>query len=213
MTGALFAVFTALFALNMYFGWITPENLEAWLSAIQNSPDAALWLTAAIILVLSIDSVLTVPTLTTVALAGFFLGPIQGGLVASIGLMSAGSICFFGSRYGGSNLFRRMVDGEEAERLGEWFHRSGGLALILSRALPMFPEVLSVLAGLSGIRAALYYLYFGLGSIPYAFLVAWAGSESSLQDPWRVLAIGVGIPAVAWLVYYTTGLRRAKSSA
>lgn len=212
LTGGLFAAFTSLFGLNMYFGWITPQNLEAWLTAIQNSREASIWLAGAVILVLSIDSVLTVPTLTTVALSGFFLGPLYGGLIASVGLMAAGSICFFGSRYGGTQLFRRMIANDEAERLAEWFHRSGGLALILSRALPMFPEVLSVLAGVSGIRAALYYLYFGLGSVPYAFLVAWAGSESTLQNPWPVLAIGVGVPAVAWLVYYTTGLRRAQAA-
>ncbi|MEQ9362778.1 MAG: VTT domain-containing protein [Leptospirales bacterium] len=211
LTGGLFGLFTFLFALNLGFGWITPENLEAWLRTIRDSRDAGLWLAGAVILVLSIDSVLTVPTLTTVALSGFFLGPIYGGLVASVGLMAAGSICFFGSRYGGTNLFRKMIAGDEAARLADWFHRSGGLALILSRALPMFPEVLSVLAGVSGIRASLYYLYFALGSVPYAFLVAWAGSESTLRNPWPVLAIGVGVPAVAWLVYYTMGRRRAGS--
>lgn len=209
MTGGLFALFSSLFALNLYFGWITPENLQAWLTTLQNSRDAGFWITWAVILLLSIDSILTVPTLTTVALAGFFLGPLHGGLVASVGLMLAGSICFFGSRYGGTGLFQKMIAGEEAQRLADWFHRTGGLALILSRALPMFPEVLSVLAGVSGIRASLYFLYFGLGSIPYAFLVAWAGSESTLNSPWPVLTIGIGVPAVAWLVWY--GARRLKA--
>lgn len=229
LTAGLFAAFTSLFLFNLYFGWITPDRLEAWFTTLQTTPEARLWIALAVIAVLSIDSVLTVPTLTTVALAGYFLGPLTGGVCASIGMLLAGSICYYGARLSSGNnaqdtdssamsaasgdiqaggIFAKILSGKEVERLAEWFHKSGGLALILSRALPMFPEVLSCLAGVSRLPAARFYLYYGLGTVPYGFLVAYAGSASSLDNPWPVLAIGLGIPAIAWLVYYLRGLRR-----
>lgn len=229
LTAGLFAAFTSLFLFNLYSGWITPDRLERWFTELQARPEARLWLALAVIAVLSIDSVLTVPTLTTVALAGYCLGPLTGGLCASVGMLLAGSICYYGARWSnrsqsnsstGPNekdekadgIFQKILSGSEVERLAEWFHRSGGLALILSRALPMFPEVLSCLAGVSRLPAARFYLYYGLGTVPYGFLVAYAGSASSRANPWPVLAIGLGIPAMAYLVYYLRGLRSSRRS-
>ncbi len=220
LTAGLFAAFTSLFLLNLYFGWITPDRLERWFTELHTRPEARLWLALAVIAVLSIDSVLTVPTLTTVALAGYFLGPVTGGLCASVGMLMAGSICYYGARWSNgrgssdgeltkaNGIFQKILSGKEVERLAEWFHKSGGLALILSRALPMFPEVLSCLAGVSRLPAPRFYLYYALGTVPYGFLVAYAGSASSLENPWPVLAIGLGVPAIAWLIYYLRGLRR-----
>ena len=206
----LVGVFSTSFILNLHFQWITVESVRETLEALRASPHAALWIALVVIAVLSIDSVLAVPTITTIVLAGYFLGPVQGGTSASIGILIAGSICFWGSRLGGERFLRKIVAEDEARRLRVWFENSGGLALLLSRALPMLPEVLSCLAGMSGMKAARYYLLFALGNVPFAFLAAYAGSRSSLDKPWPALVVGMGVPAVAYLIWFLLGRRRTE---
>lgn len=198
----LIAIFSTSFALNLYFGWITADTVRASMEALRESPDAVLWIVLIVIAVLAIDSLLAVPTITTIVLAGYFLGPLVGGAAAALGVMLAGCICFFGSRFGGDRIFRAIVSPEEGARLQAWFESSGALALLLSRSLPMLPEVLSCVAGMSGMRALRYLTLFALGNIPFVFLAAWAGSQSSLEKPWPALIVGMGLPAIAWLVYY-----------
>lgn len=150
----LFAVFQTLFFANYTFGWITVDNVRALLASMQSAPP--LWIALLVIGLLTVDSVLAVPTTATAILAGYFLGTLAGGAATSVGLMFAGSICFYGSRYGGDRLIRLIVPDDENETLRDWFENSGGLALLICRALPMLPEVLSCLAGYSGMRAAKY---------------------------------------------------------
>ncbi len=206
----LIAVFSTSFALNLVFGWITAESVNATLSALRSSPNATVWLAAVVVAVLAVDSVLAVPTITTIILAGYFLGPVAGGFAASGGVMFAGAICFFGSRLGGERFFHAIVSPEEGARLKAWFASAGGLALLLSRSLPMLPEVLSCIAGMSGMRAVSFFALFAAGNIPFVFLAAWAGSESSFEKPWPALLVGMGMPALAWLGWYLYKRLRAQ---
>ena len=202
VSAGLLAVFCAGFVLNSIFGWITIEGVRAALTKLHAEPRSAIWIAGAVILLLSVDSLLSVSTLATVTLAGFFLGPVLGGSVSSVGLLAAGSLCFFGSRYGGPKILRHLSTDASSDRLKQWFAAHGGLALILARAVPMLPELLSCLAGLSKMRVPAFYFYFSLGSIPYAFLAAWAGSQSSLEYPWPAVLTGIAIPALSTLIWY-----------
>ncbi|MCR9145045.1 MAG: VTT domain-containing protein [bacterium] len=208
----LVGVFSTSFLLNSIYGWITPESVSASLEALRSSPNATLWLACIVIGVLAIDSVLAVPTITTIILSGYFLGPIAGGLAASAGVLLAGMICFFGSRFGGDRFFNAIVSPDEGARLKAWFESAGGLALLLSRSLPMLPEVLSCIAGMSGMRTASYLMLFAFGNIPFAFLAAWAGSRSSFEKPWPALLVGIGLPALAWIGWFAHKSFRKKQS-
>jgi hypothetical protein len=55
------------------------------------------------------------------------------------------------------------------------------------------------MAGLSGLRAATYYGYFLLGSAPFAFILAYAGSISSFREPWPALVAGAGVPGILFV--------------
>lgn len=197
----LLLFFSCMFLLNTIFGWINAKTVRAFIDALLASPDAPYWIAATVIALLAVDSVIAVPTITTIVLGGYFLGPIHGGLAASIGVLCAGWICYCGGRFGGERFLRKLIDAAEAERLRVWFAKTGGLALMLSRCLPMLPETLSCLAGISRMSFWRYSLIFAAGNIPYAFLAAWAGSKSDLANPWPALVVGVGVPALAWLVW------------
>jgi uncharacterized membrane protein YdjX (TVP38/TMEM64 family) len=80
------------------------------------------------------------------------------------------------------------------------FDRWGGLAVVLSRMLPILPEVLSVLAGLYGMRARNFFFAVILGSIPPAIIFAWLGQQAKTH-PGPALWALVALTGILWLLY------------
>lgn len=199
---ALGAFFTSTLIINHAAGWLTIDSVRAFVETLTASPQAPLWIGLAVFALLSVDSMIAVPTTATIVLGGFFLGPLTGGLVAAGGLLCAGSICYAGGRAGGDRFLHKLMPAEEVAELRAWFGASGSFALLVARALPMLPEVLSCLAGLSRVSYGRYIATFAAGNLPYAFLAAWAGSISDFSNPWPALAVGVGVPAIAWLAWF-----------
>jgi uncharacterized membrane protein YdjX (TVP38/TMEM64 family) len=147
---------------------------------------------ALVIGILAVDSVLAVPTITTVLAAGYLLGPWWGALGSFSGMMSAGSICYWGGRAWGAS---RWLKGRAALEVRGGEREVGAAALLVARAAPMLPEVLSAMAGSRRMRADRYYLYFGLGNLPFAVLLSYAGSVSTLERPWPAVAAALVVPA------------------
>jgi uncharacterized membrane protein YdjX (TVP38/TMEM64 family) len=144
-----------------------------------------------VVVLLCVDSLLAIPTAMTVLVAGYVLGPWLGALAASAGLLSCGSVCFWGARRFGAS---RFADAATLARVEHSVGKVGPFPLIVCRSLPILPEALSVLAGFGAMRASRYYLYFALGSLPFAFVMAYAGSISSFDRPWPALVTALGVP-------------------
>lgn len=184
---------------------LNADQVRGWLIKSKERPSLVF---VAVVLVLAVDSVLAVPTITTVVFAGYLLGPLLGGLSSIIGILLAGSFCYWGGRFAGLS---RWVKPETAEDVRRSVGQVGPLPLLLARASPMLPEVLSAMAGAGSMPASRYYLYFLLGNLPFSFAVAYAGSVSTLERPWPALVVGVGIPASMMLVFLVR--RRSRKSA
>ncbi len=182
---AMVCVFVAIGAVNFFAGWITPDELHAWLLEMKSEP---LLLVLAIIAVLSVDSVLSIPTIATGIAAGYLLGPFVGGLATAIGVLSAGSLCYWSARLTGKSGF---VSADTLEEIRTTVGDVGPVPLMLSRAAPMLPEVMSVLAGVANMPVRKYYLYFALGNVPVAFALAFAGSISSMDSPMPAVLAGL----------------------
>lgn len=193
--------------INLALGVLSAEDVRAALALLARNQAL---LAAAVVAVLAIDSLLAVPTVTTVVLAGYFLGPALGGLSSTLGILAAGSICFWAGRFGAG---RRLISPATLSRVAATVGHSGPTPLLMSRAAPILPEVLSVLAGAGGMPASRYYLYFALGNVPFAFLAAWSGSVSSLDRPWPALIVGVGLPALGGLFVTYRRLTRGRLTA
>lgn len=204
---ALTALFGSTFLLNLSLGWFGAESVEGWLRALSGRPVLVF---AAVVGALAIDSVLSVPTMATIVVAGHLLGPGAGGVAATLGTASAGAICYWGARVAGSS---RFADAGAVERVREAVGDVGPAPLLLARALPMMPEVLSALAGVGRMPAARYHAWFTLGNLPAAFVGAWAGSVSTLADPWPALAAAAGVPAGSGLLLVALRRRRRAASA
>lgn len=204
---SLIALFSSTVLLNGIWGILSPEEIRSTLDVLKENPKL---LACVIFTVLAIDSLLAVPTITTVVLAGYFLGPLAGGLVSSLGILMAGSICFWGARFCG--MFN-IASVQKRAQVTATVGRVGPVPLLLSRAAPMLPEVLSILAGAGGMPAARYYVYFCIGNVPFAFLAAWAGSSSSFEKPWPALLVGVGLPALTALLLIARRLAQRRRGA
>lgn len=183
---AVFAGTALVLALVLDFD---ASDVRRWLVASRERPGLVV---VAIVALLAVDSVLAVPTVTTVVVAGYLLGPLWGALSSFAGLMLAGSICYWGGRIAGP---RRWLKTRSADEISGGVGEVGPAPLLVARAAPMLPEVLSALAGAGRMPAERYYLFFGLGNLPFALLVAYAGSVSSLERPWPAIAAGVAVPA------------------
>jgi len=193
--------FASTFILNLALGWFAPSDIQAWLQATAERPALVF---AGVVGVLAVDSVLAVPTMTTIIVGGHLLGPVLGSTAAMVGLLLAGSICYWGARLVGAT---RMVSPEAITRVQRTVGSVGPGPLLLSRALPILPEVLSALAGAGRMPAHRYYLWFAVGNVPAAVLGAVAGSRSTLDAPWPALVVGIGLPAVTGLVLLLTRRR------
>ena len=69
-------------------GIVTEESVLAFVERARSIHPA--YLVAAVVLILLIDLWIAVPTMTTILLAGYVLGPLLGGGAAALGLMTLG---------------------------------------------------------------------------------------------------------------------------
>ena len=197
--GMLVLVFTLTLLLFKGLDVLSVEDIKVWLQEAQKwSP---IWVGSLIISLLIVDLFIAIPTLSLTILSGFFLGLEMGILFSSLGLMLAGSLGYFISRYHGAKLLN-WVCKNESEQIGmiHLFQTLGPLSLLLCRAAPMLPEITSCLAGTTRMPFWKYVLYYALGSLPYSAIAVYSGSISTVDNPSPALYTYVGMFAVLGLI-------------
>lgn len=190
-------------ALVRVSGLVSWDDLEAWMQAGRDLNP--IFVFALVVVLLVIDTFLSVPTVLLSLLAGYYLGAIGGGLAVSLGLMAMGTVAYgLGRLRGDAILMRFERDADKRRETRELFEEKGALLLIFGRAVPMLPETSCVLAGLTRMPLAKFYLAHGLGSVPYGFILAFSGSISAVTDPsaglWGWLGVSA-LLAIAWTLF------------
>lgn len=193
--------FTSMLVALKFTGILTTENIKALL---ESSNNASLWLVAGIVVVLMFsDLFVAVPTLTVTILAGYFLGPVGGALSVITGLMLAGHTGYFLSwRYGEKFLCYVLKDEKEREELSVQFRRSGVVMILLSRALPMLPEMSACLAGMTRMKYRTFLAAWSASVVPYSFIASYAGSISSFDNPFPAILAMIVLTSGFWLAWY-----------
>ena len=79
------------------------------------------------------------------------------------------------------------------------FGTGGGWVVALSRSLPILPEVVSCMAGISRMPFGRFLLASVCGNLPLAFAFGFIGA-SGKNAPWWAIAASIGVPAVLWLL-------------
>lgn len=177
-------------ALDERFGGVEGvRRLEAY--------GAWAWLLA-IALIVS-DLVLPVPGTAVITGLGMIYGPWLGGLIGGVGSVLAGLTAYGGSRWLGARFATWLVGDDDLRRLARFFERRGPLAIALSRWLPILPEALCCLAGISRMRFRVFLAALVIGGLPMSFLFAWLGRWLEVR-PLAALVVSGCIPLLLWPV-------------
>jgi len=166
-------------------------------------------ISAAVIGLLAAALLLPLPGGPVMILAGHLLGPVAGSVVAGIGGILAGAIGYLLCRWGGQAIFQRFVNPDEADRVRRWLTRYGTLAILIGRALPIVPEVVACLAGLSRMRPLPFFVAFSVATVAFAAAHAVAGAYTTIDNPWPGVIVGIVVPAIGWLAWRLAARRQA----
>jgi uncharacterized membrane protein YdjX (TVP38/TMEM64 family) len=154
------------------------------------------------------DLLLPVPAAPIMASMGAIYGTILGGSISALGLMLAGLCAYGASRLLGLKAARLLASEDELDDLRAFFDTWGAAGIIASRALPVVPEVMTVLAGLSRMHFGGFVLALSLGSIPVGITIAWLGRMAGIRS--SVLFLLTLIPACGWCIYMIVSRRRRR---
>lgn len=204
----LVALFASTAVIIKATGWVTEESVMAFVEQARSIHPA--YLMAAVVAVLLIDLWIAVPTMTTILLAGYVLGAFLGGIAAALGLMVLGMTGYgMGRKLGRPLLLRLYRDPAKLEAIEQAFNRNAVLTLFACQALPILPELSATMAGVSRMPFARFVAAYAVGVVPFAFVVAWAGSVSTLSDPTPAIYTAIGVSLGLLLVWRMFNRRRA----
>jgi uncharacterized membrane protein YdjX (TVP38/TMEM64 family) len=136
------------------------------------------------------DVALPIPQTAVIAALGIVYGALIGGLLGSLGLITAG-LLGYGLMFTSARRFARVRFLHKMESL---FDRSGAWAIILTRSLPYsIPEATVFLAGFAGMPLRKFTAALTVGSVPTAFAFAAIGAGWADQ-PILALAVSYLLP-------------------
>ena len=151
---------------------------------------------AGLVLIVS-DIVLPIPSTAVMAALGVIYGPLVGGLVASAGSVLAGLTGYGICRALGRGTAERLAGHEGLREARRLFDHWGGWMVAASRWLPVLPETISFLAGLTAMSFPRYVAALACGAIPLGFTFAVIGHLGA-EAPILTLVIAALLPLVLW---------------
>jgi len=176
-----------------FMRWFTGDAALVWI----RSWGAWGWL--AVIGLLMSDLVLPLPATAVMAAAGYLYGPWIGGAISAAGSVASGLLGYWLCRGFGRGLAARLTGEDRLAKHETFFRRSGPWLVAASRWLPLLPEVVSCLAGLTRMRARTFTLALLCGSVPMGFVYAAIGAAGQ-ENPALALGLSVLAPPVLWAV-------------
>ncbi len=206
---ALFLALAALFAIPFFIwgerfdAFLHQDQLLAWFAPYKGSA----WLLAIGLLVA--DLILPIPNTMVIAALGVIYGPLLGGLVATVGTCLSGMFAYALCRQWGRPVAARLLGEGKLAAGDRFFARCGGLVVAASRWLPVLPEVISCMAGLSRMSPSVFFVALLCGSAPLCFTVAGLGHLGA-DRPLLVLALCGVLPVPVWLLVRRAVLRRGQ---
>lgn len=191
------SIFALTFVVGRLLGILTVDNVRLWLEWAQSVDPV--WVLSVVVLLLYADLFVAVPTLTITILAGFFLGFPAGAAAAFAGMSLAAFSGFWISRVWGEGAIALLIkDPGERRSLSRSFQQSGPFMIMLSRAVPIVPEVTACIAGATGMPFARYCVFYAVGTLPYVLIASYAGSISSIESPQPAIYAVLLLNVVLW---------------
>lgn len=146
------------------------------------------------------DLILPIPATAVIAALGNVYGIWLGTLISVIGSLSAGFSGYLAARLLGKKAIRIIASEDEIERFRNFFDTWGGGAVIISRIMPILPEVISILAGVARMSLVRFGVALALGTIPTCIIFAFMGSYPGLK-PGTSILLATLIPLACWPLF------------
>jgi uncharacterized membrane protein YdjX (TVP38/TMEM64 family) len=169
------------------------ENAVRWMEGF------GMWAWAPATGLLIADLFLPIPATAVMAALGFIYGPLLGGLIGAAGSFASGSLAYGLCRCFGRGAALRIAGADglhEGERL---FRNFGGWLVALSRWLPLFPEVIACMAGLTRMPGKIFFMALACGCLPMGLTFAAVGHAGN-EHPRVALLLSALLPPILWLV-------------
>ena len=198
----LFLIFIVLASLVLisFFVWgdgftsiFTHEGSIAWLNKYGE------WSWVAAIVLFIADLVLPVPGTLVMSALGYIYGFLAGGIISVAGTFLSGSLGYWLCRLLGERTALRILGPKDFERGKKLSGEIGGWIVALSRWLPVFPEVVACMAGLTRMSPLYFHAALLCGSLPLGFTYSYIG-QTGIDYPWLAIALSAGLPPLIWYI-------------
>ena len=175
--------FERIFDLKGAKVWL--ESLGAWA-----------WIGGVLLLVS--DLLLPIPGTVVMSALGLVYGWFWGGVISSLGSILSGVVAYGLCRFYGQGIALWLA-GEEGLAKGRAVFASdkGGWIVVLSRWMPVLPEAIACLAGLSRMPWRRFLIALTCGCLPLGFVFAAIG-HLGLDRPGLALSLSAGVPALIY---------------
>lgn len=158
---------------------------------------------AAVVGLLAIDIFIPVPSSIVMVLSGAAFGVWWGALLAFAGSLGGEWLGFELARRYGARLSSRFIgDPAEQQRLNHILATHGAAAVVVTRALPVVMETMSIVAGVSTMPRLTFLAASAIGTAPIVVVYAYAGAmsrETGSLVPAMVILVAVA--AAGWVWY------------
>ncbi len=192
---ALIVLFCIPFAIwgDDFMRWFTGDAAVQWLRGW------GAWGWLAVIGLMMSDLFLPIPATPVMSAAGYLYGVWIGGLVGTVGSVASGLLGYWLCRGLGHGFATWLTGADALAQHESRFLRSGPWLVAASRWLPLLPEVVSCLAGLTRMPARTFTLALICGSLPMSFVYAAIGAAGQ-ENPQMAIGLSLLLPPVLWAV-------------
>lgn len=192
-TLALLVMVPFVVAGGAFETWFSYEGTQAWLMRYGWQ-----WGWLAALALLSADLVLPVPATGVMSGLGYVYGFWLGGFIAAAGSFLSGALAFWLCRRWGQRMAGRLLGEKDRERGERLFAGGAGAWLVvMSRWMPLLPEVVACMAGLTGMPVKRFLISLGCGCVPMGFVFAAIGAAGT-EKPGLAILLSVLLPAVLY---------------
>ncbi len=199
---AAFVVVSKVLIENV-LGLSIDDAVERWMSGA-GAGSAAL-----LVGLLAADVFLPVPSSLIMLLSGAAFGVFWGSIFSLAGSIGGEWLGFELARRYGRAASRRIIGDADLDKMRAIMARHGAAAVLVTRALPVVMETMSVVAGLSGMSRAAFLGASVAGTLPVVVAYAYAGAVSRDAGSFvPAIVIVLAVAGAAW-VWYRARITRA----
>ncbi|HEY0678185.1 MAG TPA: VTT domain-containing protein [Chitinophagaceae bacterium] len=161
--------------------------------------------------VLVSDIVLPVPSSLVMILNGKVLGIAGGAIISLVASQLASLIGFYMGRKA-SPVADRIFSLADKEKSNRLFGRYGKMAIVISKALPVISEAMSIIAGTTSTTFKEFFIFSLAGNFIVSVTYAITGSIASSVNSNIIAGIVIGTGLIAgWVLHFLLSRKHAKA--